>query len=95
MNGLKALVIFLGALIVLGFVVLIYGIMTKAGKLGEPKGGPAELSLVVPKGSTLESFQADGDRLYIHLNGPGGDRILILDNNGKELSTVKLEGTEE
>lgn len=91
MQGLKALVIFLGVLIVLGLGVLVYGIATKAGKLGDAPPTFDEATVTLPAGASVVEMRPDGDRLYLRLSAPGGERILVLDRDGNRLGEIKLE----
>ena len=84
MQGLKAIVIGMGVLLIVGVTVLVYLIATGAGKRageastpGAPMTAPAAVSL--QQGERLVEMRPDGPRLYLHIAGPAGARILILD----------------
>lgn len=80
MQGLKAIVIGMGVLLVVGVTVLVYLIATGAGKRAgdaSPMTAPAAVSL--QQGERLVEMRPDGARLYLHIAGPEGARILILD----------------
>ena len=95
MQALKALVIGMGVLLVLGIAGLVYAIVTDAGKrpsaeeapamgAAPAQMGPAPMGNVparidVPAGTDLVAIHPDGGRLYLHLKTADGARILVLD----------------
>ncbi len=87
MQGLKALVIGMGVLLVLGFVLLVVGLADKFSRLDE--AGFAEIEVPVPDGCSLAETLAEGDRLLLRLEGPaerGCARILVVDLESGEVS---------
>lgn len=100
MQALKALVIFMGVLIVAGMVLLVYGLMTRTGGGGEQAaaGGPLNipfgaLDLTIPDGCALGGAELAGDRLVIRVTGQVGrgcQQLVIVDlAKGQELGRVK------
>lgn len=95
MRAVKALVAFLGVLLVAGLALLGYGLYTKAPSKGTA-GASAPTSTVtfsaatsaaefgriavpVPAGSRVEQMVVVGDQLVLRLTGTGGERVLVLD----------------
>ena len=97
MNALKALVIGMGALIVIGIGLVGYG-LTRGKKENAPlpavpvaviSGG--EVSLALPRGARLEQMATTQDRIVLRLSGPEGDKLLLLDpHSGQLAGTVAL-----
>lgn len=94
MQGLKALVIFLGVLIVLGLGVLVYGIATKAGKLGDGPAPFEDASVALPAGGSILEMRPAADRLYLRVETPAGERILVLDAEGRKIGEIAVETAE-
>jgi hypothetical protein len=108
MKALKALVIGMGLLIVIGLGLVGYGLFVKgSGVHGEASHRPVSLpgepapagqgyfsvELPVSAGSHLEQMTASGDKLLLRLSGADGERILVLDaNTGHLAGTVTLVG---
>ncbi len=92
MQGLKALVIGMGVLIVLGFVVLVIGLADKFSRLDEADSGQTEVP--VPDGCSLAETLAEGDRLLLRLEGPadrGCAQIVVVDlESGKVVRRLHL-----
>ncbi|OFX10622.1 MAG: hypothetical protein A2516_07740 [Alphaproteobacteria bacterium RIFOXYD12_FULL_60_8] len=107
MKVIKSLVLFMGALIVLGVGFLAYGLMTKSGKVVETPPIPApasvtgnsplgllDVNLNQPVGSRIVSTSSGGGQLYMTVEGGGtGPRVLIVDlASGRLIGTVRLGG---
>ncbi len=92
MQGLKALVIGMGVLIVLGFVALVIGLADKFSRLDE--AGLRETEVPVPDGCSLAETLAEGDRLLLRLEGPadrGCAQIVVVDlESGEVRSRLRL-----
>lgn len=94
---LKFVVAGLGALMVLGFLVVAVTIANRAASLGErevrvPGGrfGVSEIG-VAPGERVREIVPLDGDRLAVHLASDGAETILILHaRTGLELGRIHL-----
>tara|TARA_R110002072_G_scaffold44768_11_gene124943 strand:+ start:1697 stop:1996 length:300 start_codon:yes stop_codon:yes gene_type:complete len=84
MRGLKALVIGMGVLIVVGLVFLIYAIVQKSGdRLGGGFGAdtaPTVSSVVLPAGAEVMETRVGTDRIVLRLRLPDGSgRLVVLD----------------
>lgn len=102
MRAIKALVVFLGVLLLAGLGLLGYGLYSKAPMKGTPTaaaGAPAiapaaefgQLAVPVPAGSRIEQMVVAGDRVVLRLSGGGPERILVLDpGQGKVAGSFAL-----
>ena len=92
MQALKALVIGMGVLIVIGFVLLVIGLADKFSQLDE--AGLGETEVPVPDGCSLAETLAEGDRLLLRLEGPadrGCAQIVVVDlESGKVVRRLHL-----
>lgn len=95
MQALKALVIFMGVLIVAGMALLVYGLMTRTGgdeaTDGMAAGGSATISplepfgtleLSIPDGCSLAGSELAGERLVVRITGQverGCQQLVIVD----------------
>jgi hypothetical protein len=91
MQGLKILVIAMGALILIGVTVLIVTVATrlKGGSAGRNFGAA---SLVLPKGCRAVEMTAAGARIALRLgDGPDCQLILLVDpDSGRETGRISL-----
>lgn len=85
---LKAVVIGLGMLIVIGVVALIVGLFWRASRMGEgagpaaPVAVPSALSapVALPRGTEIAEMAAAGDRIVLRLRlADGTTRLLFVD----------------
>jgi hypothetical protein len=91
-RGLLALVILLGAAILLGVGALIAGAFLKLG------GGPRAAARDVPyvqnlaaPGAHVESAVLDGNRMLVRLSGPDGEELVVLDaGSGRVVGRVRI-----
>lgn len=102
MKAIKALVVFLGVLLLAGLGLLGYGLYSKAPMKGTPVAasggsGPApvaefgQLAVPVPAGSRIEQMVVAGERVVLRLSGGGPERILVLDpGQGKVAGSFAL-----
>jgi len=88
-RGLLALVIILGALIVLGVIGLIVGFVLRVSRNGEATR-PFSASVSAP-GEHVDSVQMDGNRILMRLSGPKGDEIVIMDATGHLLGRIAVD----
>jgi hypothetical protein len=88
-RGLLALVIILGVLIVLAVIGLIVGAVLRFQRSANPVQ-PFSASLSAP-GERLDSIQMDGNRLLLHLSGPNGDEIVIMDGSGHLVGRIAID----
>ncbi|NFV80296.1 hypothetical protein [Magnetospirillum aberrantis] len=85
-KAIKALVAFMGVLLVAGLAVLGWGLSNTAGKVGKPRPAATvsdasdfgAVVVPVPAGSRIEQTLVAGERVVVRLSG-GGDRLLVLD----------------
>lgn len=83
MRGLKALVIGMGVLIVLGMVAMIVAGVRQAGELSAPKAPPAAAAphtLDIPAGAEIAETRIGDGRIVLRLRlADGTGRLVILD----------------
>lgn len=89
MKAIKALVAFMGVLLIAGLGLLGYGFYSKAGQTGgKPRpassvaaAGDAFGSVAVPlpAGARIEQVLAAGDRVVLRVTGAGPERFVVLD----------------
>lgn len=95
MKALKALVAFMGVLLIAGLALLGYGLYDRAGKIGKgtvsasaPISVPllsstgdqfGQMAVSIPAGAHIEQSWVVGPRLVLRLTGAGPDRLLVLD----------------
>ncbi len=91
MHSIKALVIFMGLLILAGLGLLVYGVVnqiTDGSGAGAP-GGFDESVVPLPIGCSVVETHVDGDRLVVRLGGTYGyepcQKIIIIDLQSGEL----------
>lgn len=101
---LKALVIFMGVLIVLGIIAVGYGLYLKAGggkpapsasapaRLAAP-AEPFELTVKLAPGEAIVDVSYPDDRIALRLaRQDGAERILLIDaRTGEVRSTIRIE----
>ena len=107
MQFLKGLVIGMGALIVVGVGLLVYGIYRKATNSDTPFFTMStttttaesakrfgEVPLALPPGCSLAELRPDGGRLYVRTGPAGGDceGILVLDSaDGSLIGSIAVK----
>jgi hypothetical protein len=80
MRGLKAAVIIMGVLIVVGVVVLAVALVEKFGTAASLAGANAPPPLLdEPAGTHIASSALTGERLALVLTGGGPDRVVVFD----------------
>lgn len=91
MAALKALVIGMGVLIVVGVVVLA---ATLASRMAGNKSA-WESSVVLPDGFGLVGIAGTQDRVILHTRGPKGEALLLAVDpaTGKTLGRITVQGT--
>jgi hypothetical protein len=94
---MKGVVIFLGILLIAGFVVVFSTIIYRTVKLAGDDGpaekatAVAETDVAVPAGAQIQGMTLDGNRLAIHVGGEGAEEIVIVDvRRGTVLSRVRV-----
>lgn len=88
MQKIKALVLGMGVLIVIGIVILVIGMSNKAEKL--------RLShnlgdIVLNQGTGIVSLSTQADRLVLHLNTSDGQGkvVILAADSGKVIGTIR------
>lgn len=108
MRAIKAIVIFMGLLLVAGLGLLGYGLYSKAGKLSKApadqtaaapaaapvassgaapeaasadagRGAFGEQTVTLPPGSRVETMSSTASRVILHVAGPQGSRLVVVD----------------
>jgi hypothetical protein len=99
---LKIAVIVMGVLLVGGFAFVLAAIVYQASRPAQdasvtgpqvvPGQGAMSIDLPVAAGATVSAMSLDGSRLAVHLNGPAGPEIAIVDlGTGKVVAHVRLK----
>ncbi|MEM7196742.1 MAG: hypothetical protein AAF352_00045 [Pseudomonadota bacterium] len=95
MNGLKALVIFLGILIILGLGVLVYGIVNKLGALGDqetPSGTWENSRTLIEDDAEIGTAIIAHDTIVIPTTSDNITKFMIFDSlSGQQRGTITLE----
>ena len=86
---LKIAVIVMGVLLVGGFAFVLAAIVYQASRPAQdgrvagaqavPGQGGVSIDLPVPAGAAVSAMSLDGNRLAVHLNGPAGPEIAVID----------------
>jgi hypothetical protein len=88
-RGLLALVIILGVLILLGVIGLIVTAVLRS-RTRVSADVPYAASVPAP-GERIESSQLDGNRILLHLSGPNGEELVILEAaSGRVLGRIAV-----
>lgn len=91
-----AIVIGLGALIVVGVAVMVTMLVMGAGsKRGGAAGGDVSdirmLDIPVAAGTQISQLNSDGSRITMVVRGPEGDEVILLDaSKGTVLMRARL-----
>ena len=99
---LKIAVIVMGVLLVGGFAFVLAAIVYQASRPAQvssvagaqtvPGERASSIDLPVTAGAAVSAMSLDGNRLAVHLNGPAGAEIAIIDlAGGKVVAHVKLK----
>lgn len=78
---LKFAVIAMGIALVGGFALVMGTIVYQASSLGKstPAAVAKDASLALGSGETISHIALDGDRLAVHVTGPTGQEIRVID----------------
>ncbi len=97
MQSIKALVIFMGLLILAGLGLLVYGVVGRVSEVSDAgvPGGFDETVVPLPVGCTLAQAELDEGRLVLRAEGPADrpdcQQVILLDpDSGAELGRVKI-----
>ncbi|HKK30695.1 MAG TPA: DUF6476 family protein [Alphaproteobacteria bacterium] len=79
MRAIKALVIGMGVLILVGFIFIVVVLLNRMEKMDEPE--PAFRSTVsLPAGTRIVEMQVAGETIILRLKGPeDSDSLVVLD----------------
>jgi hypothetical protein len=104
MQSIKALVIFMGLLILAGLGLLVYGMVNQVSEVAGPSGPVArddpggfdEVEIPLPAGCSVVETRIDGNRLVVRTDGPDGNepcrKIIIIDlESGEVLGRVQFK----
>ena len=91
MRALKALVIGMGVLIVIGLVTVV---VTIANRTLDGGGPPAEAALALPDGAEVLETALDGDRIALRLRlADGTAAIHVFDlATGRRVAVTRIDG---
>jgi len=85
-----ALVILLGALIMLGVGALIAGAFLRSGQPAAATGGTYSATLAAPS-ERIDSAQIDGNRILLRLSGPNGEELVVMDaGSGRVIGRIAV-----
>lgn len=102
MQALKALVIFMGVLIIIGMGLVAYGIAVKFGKVADGddapmaaitgKAWPEDVRVAIPPGARIaETVLGDGRIALRLVLADGGETVLLFDlATGVRLGAIEL-----
>ena len=97
---LKIAVIVMGIILVIGFAFVIAAIVYQASNLSKstpqpvasPQGGMTA-ELIIPDGMAISQMALGDNRLAVHLTGPRGGEIRIIDlGTGAVLTRIPIKG---
>jgi hypothetical protein len=92
-RGLKAVVILLGALIIIAFGLLVVGALTRFHAKSAPNASALENTIALPAGATIVSSEVQSDRLILRVKAQGGESIYIIDTGtGHLVGRVQTQG---
>ncbi|HTO40131.1 MAG TPA: DUF6476 family protein [Rhizomicrobium sp.] len=84
-RGLKAVVILLGALIIIAFGLLVVGALTRFNAKSSSHTATVNNTIALPAGSQIESSEVQADRLILRVQSGAGDEIYIVDTTNGHL----------
>lgn len=95
MKPLKALVIFMGLLIVVGLGLVVYGMASRVSDLPGTAAGFEAAAVTLPAGCSLAEARIEAGRLVLRADGPAGradcQQVILLDpESGRELGRVTV-----
>ncbi len=97
MHSIKALVLFMGLLILAGLGLLVYGVVGQVSEVAGPgaPGGFDAASVPLPAGCVLAEAHLEAGRLVLRAEGPLGrpdcQQVILLDPaSGAELGRITI-----
>jgi hypothetical protein len=97
MQALKALVIGMGALIIVGMGFMVYGLTNKFGAPASSKAGAdapfGTIRATMPAGATVENVEMQDGTMLVQLLMPdGGAHIMVFRlSDGRQTGTIELQ----
>ena len=90
-RGLKAVVIILGALILLAFGALVAGLILGTGPRTAARDTPYRVVIPAAAGARIGEASLDGNRLLLRLDGTNGSELIVMDAaSGRVIGRVTL-----
>ena len=93
MRMLKYAVIVMGVILILGFMVIAARIVYLTSRMDASPPPGATYNVAVPAGTAVSAMSLDGNRIALHLTGPGSEQrsVVIVDLvSGRVLSRLEL-----
>jgi hypothetical protein len=94
MRGLKALVIVMGVILVVGVAGLVVAIATRLAHRGQPPGAAFSAPpVLLPHGSKIETMSIGSDRIVLQVDLVDGSvQLIVIDlASGRQLGTIPLQ----
>lgn len=96
---MKVAVVVMGIILIAGFAFIVGALIYQSSQLGESTSviEPASVSapqagLTLPKDMSISHIALGDNRLAVHLTGPAGNEIWIIDlGTGTVISTIKVK----
>jgi hypothetical protein len=90
-QALKALVIGMGVLIVIGVTVIVVTVFNRIQDRPDSAAAPQQLDVAIPAGATLLDVVPNGQRLVLRLETPDGPQVMVVNlRSGAVESTLVL-----
>lgn len=90
-QALKALVIGMGVLIVIGVTVIVVTVFNRIQDRDGAAAAPERLEVAIPEGATLLEVVPNGQRLVLRLETPDGPQVMVVNlRSGAVESTLVL-----
>ncbi len=96
MQAIKAMVIGMGVLIVVGMGILVYGLTSQyepAADGGDAAAAFGTIRATLPSGATVQGTDLDGDTMLVRLGLPDGSvQIMVFRlSDGRQIGTIDLQ----
>ncbi|HJM61199.1 MAG TPA: DUF6476 family protein [Alphaproteobacteria bacterium] len=87
-QALKALVIGMGVLIVIGVTVIVVTVFNRIQDRARVVEAPERLDVAIPAGAKLLEMVPNGQRLVLRLETPDGDQIMVVNLRSGAVETT-------
>jgi hypothetical protein len=87
-QALKALVIGMGVLIVIGVTVIVVTVFNRIQDRDDNGAEPQRLEVAIPAGATLLEVVPNGQRLVLRLETPDGAQIMVVNLRSGAVETT-------